>query len=399
MNSHITITDVFKSDIVDHDIIVSNKSYFNIYNNSLDEPFHKFWFYIENAKLMNMYNENSIFRFALNNKNEKIKKLIDYLKKLFEYLQILFNRTYPDISFEIPWKEYDKYPYLMNFFVNDNTICLDSNQNSKNHIDIIKDITCSVLFELTYIQVMKIISDDKTSYSLKFKFNLIMVQEKAVDIKMSLLENINHLNNPKLKINPVSVTNPIISNLTEIAQGVISIPKNTSPPAIRLSLNPNVLLNKLNTLNKIDKKEKDIKIVEDDKNIPEYLEQKNKLKKVETDERTLIPILKKEFEEMTNKHENKNINITKNNINESDKSNEPNELNELDKMDELDELDKLDLRLENLSSKTSYNNAKNNLNSISTTQIIDKKMKKIIKKSDTKSESDLEFEFENIAKK
>jgi hypothetical protein len=346
MNSHISITDTFKSEIVDHDIIVSNKSYFNIYNNSLDEPFHKFWFYIENAKLINLYNENSIFRFALNNKNEKNKKMIEYLKKLFEYLQTLFQRSYPNISVDIPWKEYENYPYLMNFFINNNTFYLDSKQNSKDIKEITKDQNCSVLFELTYIQVMKIITDDKTSYSLKFKFSLIMVQEKTVDIKTSLLENINQLNNQKPKINYVPATIPILNSAFDNTHEKKSNNIMSTPPAIRLSLNPNVLLNKLNTLNKIDKKEKDIKHIEDDKNIHEYMEQKNKLKKVDTDERTIMPILKKEFEEISNLNKQETIK------NELSKSCELDELNELNELDELDELDRLDLQLDNSSNKT-----------------------------------------------
>ena len=132
MNNYITITDSFNSDIIDNDIIVPNKSYFNIYNNSIEEPFHKFWFYVDNCKLTNIYNEHNIYRFAINNKNEKNKKLLDYLKKLFEHIQSLFSKIYNNITFEFPWKEYDKYPFLMNFFSSSNTLFIDSKQNNKN---------------------------------------------------------------------------------------------------------------------------------------------------------------------------------------------------------------------------------------------------------------------------
>lgn len=366
MNTHITITDTFKPSIVDHDIIVQNKTYFNIYNNSLDEPFHKFWFYIENAKLMNIYNENNIFRYALNNKNEKIKKIIDYLKKLFEYIQSLFIKTYPDITFEIPWKEYENYPYLMNFFVNTNTICMDSTQNSKKHSEIIKEQICSILFELTYIQLIKNISEEKTNYSLKFKFSLIMVQEKIVDIKTSLLENINQLNNskPKSGFIPTQNYNPMTNVLAELTQNdkPKPTPNTTMTPVVRLSLDPNILLNKMKTLNKINKKDKDIKDTEEDKNIPEYLEQKNKLKKVETDEKSLIPILKKEFEESCLQKQDTIPNVQINNVNK---------LNNFSEIDELDELEKLDLQLEN-SSNNSLTKANKNINDESTTKIINK---------------------------
>jgi hypothetical protein len=390
MNTHITNTDTFKPDIVDHDIIVPNKLYFNIYNNSLDEPFHKFWFYIENAKLMNIYGENSIFRFALNNKNEKNKKIIDYLKKLFKYIQSLFIKTYPDITFEIPWKENDNYPYLMNLFVNTNTICMDSKQNSKNHVEITKDQSCSILFELTYIQLMKIVSGDNTSYSLKFKFSLIMVQEKIVDIKSSLLENINQINNPIQKPNfeLKQNYNPIVNVLMDLSHGDKSKPVPIVTPVSRMSLNPNILLNKMMTLNKINKKDKDIKDIEEDKNIPEYLEQKNKLKKVETEEKSLIPILKKEFEGISLQKQDYSSDII---INDSYK------LDEFKELDELDELEKLDIQHENLSNKSVTN--------INNKKINSKIIKKKIEKSDLELELELELEMElemelkNIARK
>jgi hypothetical protein len=316
MNNHITQIDKFSPDIIDHDIVVPNKTYFNIYNNSLDEPFHKFWFFIENAKLINIYNENSVFRFALNTKSDKNKKLIEYLKNLFEYVKKLFICTYPDIIIENPWKEYDNYPCLINFIANSNTICLDSKENSKNITEINKDQTYSIFFELTYIQVAKLVVGDKPNYSLKFKFNLIMIQEKLFDKKFALLENINQMNNPKTKYLSIPSTHSnnnsnnnlydvpptaLMSNvLGELTQGANKLLKNVSLPAprpiMRFSLDANELVNKKNALNKIGVKEVKEE-VENGKNIPEYLEQKNKLKKVETDERTLLTILKREYNE------------------------------------------------------------------------------------------------------
>jgi hypothetical protein len=326
-NSHITLTEIFKPEIVDYDSIVPNKMFFNVYNNSLDEPFHKFWFYIENAKLINNFDDN-ILRFALNHKNEKIKKIITYLKNLFDYIQSLFKKMYEDITIEIPWKEYDNYPYLMNFSIHKNTICMDTKQENKNITEITKEQNCSILFELTYIQIIKIMVNNKPNYSLKFKFNLIMVQEKTVDIRTSLLENINQITNPKIKTTHYTMASIPNNSPTETHKPIPS-----TPPAVRMSLDPNILLSKMKSLNKVDKvekKEKDCKEQEDDKNIPEYLEKKNKLKKVEIEEKSLLPILKKEHEDMINlqKQEIKNI------IN-----------NEIAELDELDELEKLDLKM------------------------------------------------------
>ena len=401
MNNHIAQTDKFNSETIDHDIIVPNKTYFNVYNNSLDEPFHKFWFFIENAKLTNIYSENCIFRFALNTKSDKNKKLIEYLKNLFEYIKNLFIKTYPEIVVDFPWKESNNYPCSINFVANNNTLYLDSLQNSKNMTEINKDQVYSILFELTYIQVVKIICGDKTNYSLKFKFNLIMIQEKAFDKKSCLLENINQMNNPKPK-NIYDSSHPNSNTLMTNVLGELTRTDNkplkntsvpTTQPMMRLAFNANELLNKKMTLNKIGVKEKESKELDDDKNIPEYLEQKNKLKKVETDERSLITILKKEYEEIAlhnnelnntknikDEKSNKNTELTNNLLNtekktvnpiqnkingldeldELDELNELNELNELDglnelnvldELDELDELDKLNLPNKNLTYK------------------------------------------------
>lgn len=457
MNNHITQIDKFNSETIDHDIIVSNKTYFNIYNNSLDEPFHKFWFFIENAKLTNIYNENSVFRFALNNKSDKNKKLIEYLKNLLEYIKNLFIGTYPEIVVDTPWKEYDNYPCMINFIANDNTICLDSKENTKNISEISKDQTYSVLFELTYIQVAKIIIGEKTNHSLKFKFNLIMVQEKLFDKKVSLLENINQINNFKPKnnyvpqyanSNPNSNSNPNPSSnilmksvLGELTESNNKSLKNVSVapnrPTMRFSLNANDLLNKKNALNKIGVKE--IKGVEDDKNIPEYLEQKNKLKKVETDERSLITILKREYDEISLQNNeqnnikelqnnkkteciNTNLLNTKKEIDNNKKINLIEKSNKLDELDGLDELDELDFLNKNLNTKnkekinnnsTNYPIVKNNLEakleeelevshnskSKNSKKKLDNKIKKKSeKKNDFDLDMDLDLEFENITK-
>jgi len=261
------------------------------------------------------------------------------------------------INIEIPWKEYDNYPFLMNFFSNNNTICIDSKQNTKNIIEINKDNSCSILFELNYIQIIKIISGDNINHSLKFKFSLLLIQEKFIDIKTCLLENINQFNNniskPKFNI-------PMVNNITQEIPLTLE-KKIINSPVIRLTLDPNELLNKKKSLNKIEKIDKNDKNKEDtennnDKNISEYLELKSKLKKVETDEKTMIPILKKEFEDYKNKELEKqlenefekeldnDINKNNHNLKKTIKDNNKNKNNK------------------NKNNKNNNNNIKNNIN-------------------------------------
>lgn len=362
MNNYITATDNFNSEIIDNDIIVTNKTYFNIYNNSIEEPFHKFWFHVDNAKLTNIYKEHNIYRFAINNKNEKNKKLLDYLKKLFEYIKTLFNKIYKNISVEIPWKEYENYPYLMNFFSNESTIYVNPKDENKNLNEIQKDQSYSILFELTYIQLIKIISGQDVNYSIKFKFNLILIQEKELDKKAILLNNINQINSPKPKISYGQIVNPIQNIVPEIVKTENSVSK-TQAPVSRPLINPLELMSKIKNLNRVEKNEKieKEKDNEPEKDITQYIEQKNKLKKVDTEEKSIIPILKKEYEDSISQ-------------------------NSVLKSQELDELDKLD----NLEKNTKLSNSKNKNFTNS------KKQKKI--KVIEKSDIDLELEFENIAK-
>jgi len=377
MNNYITVTDNFNSEIIDNDIIVPNKTYFNIYNNSIEEPFHKFWFYVDNAKLTNIYKEHNVYRFAINNKNEKNKKLLDYLKKLFEYIKTLFNKIYTNISVEIPWKEYENYPYLMNYFSNESTIYVDSKNENTNLNEIQKDQSYSILFELTYIQLIKIISGEDVNYSIKFKFNLILIQKKELDIKAILLNNINEINAPKQKISYSQNVIPIQNIVPEIVKTEKSLSK-IQAPISRPLINPLELMSKIKNLNRVEKNEKieTEKNNEPEKDITQYIEQKNKLKKVETEEKTLMPILKKEYEDL----------ITHNSVLKSQELDDFNNNSSL--FVELDDLDKLD----NFEKNTKLLNSKNKKSTNSKTQ---KKINKIIEKSDI----DLELEFENIAKK
>jgi hypothetical protein len=318
MNNYITITDSFNTDIIDNDPIISSKIFFNIYNNSIEEPFHKFWFNIENAKLINIYTENNIYRFAINNKIEKNKKVMDYLKNTFDYIQKLFIKVFPDITIEYPWKENENYPYLINFFSTNNTIFIDSKENDKNIANITKDNNYSIFFELTYIQVVKITLNNQTNNSLRVKLSLIMIQEKDFNIKNILLyKNVKSISQtPSLNcLNSLNSLNSFnsLKDTNHIQNKVENINiKNLQTPAKIFNLSSELLLNKMKSLNKINPNpnENDIDKEHKDNENSKYLEQKNKLKKVETDEKSFVQLLKKEHELLKKEKENEEkINI------------------------------------------------------------------------------------------
>ncbi len=153
----ITKTNKFDSSQVDHDFINNTKTYFSIYNNKVQKPFHKFWFTLSNTKFKNEYQDFKVLRFGLNHKSKEVIDFINFIKELTKYLTSIFSKHFSNINIEYPWKEFENYPYLLSIFFNEDTIILD---DDKNEID--KDIldytkTYNILFEIKNIKIVKIL--------------------------------------------------------------------------------------------------------------------------------------------------------------------------------------------------------------------------------------------------
>lgn len=313
--NHITNINNFNISDIDYDHIVINKTYFNIYNNRVDEPLHKFWFLVDNVRFINSYFNNGIMRFALNNKNEKNIKIINYIKKLLNHLQSLFSKIYQNITIDFPWKEYENYPYLLNVSLSKDSIFIDANKNKKDFATIDKDISYLFLFEISYIQIKKIINDHNISYSLKIKLSLLMLEEKIFDLKNYSL---NLMINNKSNLS-IGYTNDIKEYTIDPNNKIINKSNNNNNNKRPIfNLNPKELLNAKNTLKKtlvIDNK----KILDDKNCNDEILETKNLLKKVNTYEKTFINVLKNEHlnkldNELDNELSNLFINNNKNKL-------------------------------------------------------------------------------------
>jgi hypothetical protein len=228
-----------------------------------------------------MYNDYKILRFGLNNKNIKINKLITYLTQFTEHIKTIFKNKYENIQIEYPWKEYTNYPYMINFNITNNLIFTDTDKNDIELSSINVNLSYSLLFELSYIQIVKI----NDEYILKLKLSIIMIQlEPQMNLKNFLLsENKNDT-----------------YNTYNFGKSIIDINKNPSPipinidkkpiPEFRSVLSLNDILNKKNNLRKVavendneDKKEKNF-LIED------FLIQKEALRKVETLESKFLDV-------------------------------------------------------------------------------------------------------------
>jgi len=173
---------LFNDSTIDHEKFMINKEIYDIYNNKIDEPLHKFWFVLDLSKFLNSYYEYNILTFVINDKNNKIKKTIDYIQKLTEtikqkYISYLVanNISYDNIDIELPIKQYDNYPSIIKLYNKKKSIYNENNQK-KEIINLISGKKYLLLFEINYF---KIIKSDK-NFIIKFFFNILKIQTQKI---------------------------------------------------------------------------------------------------------------------------------------------------------------------------------------------------------------------------
>lgn len=248
-NDYITDLDKFTTDNIDYEQYKGDKVYYNIYNNSIKEPLHNFWFLIRNVKIIST--NNKYIRIALNIKNNDHNKVINIIKNIINFLREKYEHD--DILY--PWIESDNYPTLMNIFYEENTVIQNENNEkiSRESITELKNSSFSTIIELLYCKN----KDNK----LSFVFTIKLLQ---IDLKINLsLCNLN-----KQQIQQKHISLPILQEQ----------PKQTinNAPA-KLMLNIGDILAKRNQLRKIES-------IDDDKEKIKtagetFLEQKELLKK------------------------------------------------------------------------------------------------------------------------
>lgn len=292
LENFITNTNNYDENQLDHEIINNNKSFYSIYNNKISKPFHNFWFILSNSKFKCGYNENKILRFGLNNKEINVKKFLTFFKNLSDHLIKIFSTMYLNISVEFPWKDYENYPCIINIFTSDNTIIQDDEKKIINLIELSQSKTYSILFEIKNIKIAENI--------LKFNLNMIMIQqEPELDLKKYLLCS---LNNNDL----TDSSDKIIENKPKLKLSVeqLSMSKNNDVNIKKSNISNNNLKTSkgLFDLNEILEIKSNLKkvvhehIIQED-NILElensFIDQKKKLKKTITEEKSLLNSLKK----------------------------------------------------------------------------------------------------------
>ncbi len=196
------INNNFDKNIIDHENFNINKDIYNLYNNTIEEPLHKFWFILDSAKYINNYYDYNILKFVINDKNTKIKKTLDFIKNISEniknkYINFLTENNIEidnlnNITVELPFKQNENYPCILN--LNNKELSMFTNDNNKDDIKNIKqNVNYFILFEINYFKIIKIIKNEKKFYNLKFIFNIIKIQiQKPIninDLSLNLILN------------------------------------------------------------------------------------------------------------------------------------------------------------------------------------------------------------------
>lgn len=321
---------------LDHEYISKSKLYYNIYNNKISEPLQKFWFSVPNIKYSNNYSEYKTIRFLMNNKNENISKLINYIKDISNLMVEKLSSVFEDITVDYPWKETTQYPYIFTFFTNNDTLFIDTSGNEIDYNLLNQnDSTYSIIFEISSIRIMPIKLDTKESHTIKINLVLILIkQDEKKDLKKYLFsqytnnydeyQDFNSYSNPS---NPSNPTNPFnsgsktLSFLNDISGGFslnkTSVNTNSvstnekNQTSSKLIIDANTILKAISSLKKINvKKEPEENInLNDDNNSQinvEYMEKKNSLKKVKTKEKSLLKNLQKKEKTKKKKRKEKN---------------------------------------------------------------------------------------------
>ena len=296
----------FNSEQLDCDKIFPNKSYYKIYNNKIDKPLQKFWFSLPNVKFNSQFSNYKTIRFLINNKSENTICLLNFIEDLSNHIIKLFEKTYSNITVDLPWKINQNFPTLLTLFTNNETLLMDSESNTIDYSSLLSEETYSIIFEITNLKIISInLDNEQKSNIIKINLSLLLVKTiKKIDFKnytfnsfVASSSKTNTDNN--IYTNPIKKSLPFLSDISTVT--LKNIDSNTTVHKQHvenlqkqktniLVINQAQILQAKNTLKKVilplnnyDQESDDNKSV-----VTEYVEKKNELKKVKTKVKTLL---------------------------------------------------------------------------------------------------------------
>ena len=322
--THITDLSIdFNPSILEIDNVTLASENFNVYNNTKEQPYHKFWFMLDNLKFINLFcqkNYNYI-RFAINNKTEKNMKFIKYFNDILEFLKNKLKPQFPDIIINYPWKE-NEYPFTILFLSNITTIISDSDNTLLTNCELDPDSNYSMIFEIAGMSITKDIVNNVLKHNLKYKlFIKILKKEKPINFLLfnknmfNEISNINTHSNNNINNNNNNNNNYFNNNQqneNKISEAPIFVqqPKQIVSTIAKPSIcfDPKTLLNIKNSLKKITNFEPSEK-ANNDAIKKDFSDTKNNLKNVKIEEKSLLTHLVKEAKENKDKKDDIEQNV------------------------------------------------------------------------------------------
>jgi len=149
----------------------------NFYNPETDEPLHKFWFYIPNAKLIKKQKNKIQIVLSRND-----IKLINSLCSLDDLVDSTINKLDNNIKTIYPTViQSNSYPPILELIVDYNSLCYNSNNEQINFMSIYAGAKLKLYIELESV----------TIYSTKCtkKWRVIQIKkEKKIDLTVNLFD-------------------------------------------------------------------------------------------------------------------------------------------------------------------------------------------------------------------
>jgi len=300
--THLTSTQTdFNTNIFEHDQLITDNDYINIYNNQKEQAYHKFWFMLEDLSFINIYykkNYNNI-RFAFNNKTEKNMKFIKYFKDLTEHLTEIYKKIHPnnEVTVHYPWKEKEnEYPYTILFLSNASSIMCDATNQPFTDNTFSTESQYTMIFEIANVAITKDIVCNAMTYNLQYKCFIKIVKKEPPINFLALGKLAEYVPRQQYYYPPPQPATIIVSAPPSSTEPSFSQQqqKQATPAIIRpqICLDPKTLLNMKQALRKTttDTNQPD---EESNKGATQkdFLDVKSGLKNVATEEKTLLPHL------------------------------------------------------------------------------------------------------------
>ena len=283
------------------------------YNPCVDEPLHKFWFFIPNSKVIKTAHNMIHVVFSRNDK--KLINSINSLDNLTDVYIIQNNNNIKNIQPSII--QSDNYPPVFELIIDNYTQCYDENNNIINHECLYSGEKIQLYIEFDYVII------NNRSCSRRWRV-LQMKKEKKMDMNINLF--ITPIKKPQRQFIPPPPSHNIPQNIVSKNNKPISVTDNETK---YIAPTANQLLDALNQMKNKKKKNKIIVPIVNktkidyemkEKEIEKFKQELINDQRLFINDKKKVDIIISDIEDIIAKRNHKKIKIKKRSIFESDSS-------------------------------------------------------------------------------